>query len=124
MDRRPSARAARCFIYKNKTSPDSKLEEKGHKNNDFLLYQVEYGANIKVTGRDGFLSPLSISYHLHEHMVEKCNTRMKSMASTRRDDWGGGREPFKVDSFHATPIDIRLNAKLSRVLILPPCHRP
>ena len=31
---------------------------------------------------------------------------------SRRDDWGGGgRGPFEVDSFHALPIGIILNAE-------------
>ena len=33
---------------------------------------------------------------------------------------GGGREPFDVDSFHATPIGIMLNAAGDRYPIPPP----
>ena len=29
----------------------------------------------------------------------------------RLDDWGGGREPFGVDSFHATSIGLMLKAE-------------
>ena len=29
----------------------------------------------------------------------------------RRDDWGGGRGPFEVNSLHAAPIGIMLNAE-------------
>ena len=34
-------------------------------------------------------------------------------AAPRRDDWegGGGRGPYEVDSFHATPIGIMLNVE-------------
>ena len=32
-------------------------------------------------------------------------------AAPRRDDWGGGRGSFEVDSFHATSIGIMLKAE-------------
>ena len=35
----------------------------------------------------------------------------EARAAPRRDDWGGGRGPLEVDSFHAPPIGIMLNAE-------------
>ena len=55
--------------------------------------------------------------------------RPKGGATTRRLEGGGGRGPFEVDSFHATPIGITLNAEKfagdrSHPSPPPGCHRP
>ena len=36
---------------------------------------------------------------------------MSPRAVPQLDDWGGGRGPFEVDSFHAMPIGIMLNSE-------------
>ena len=49
-------------------------------------------------------------------------TFTKGGTTARRLEWGGGgREPFDVDYFHATPIGIMLNAAGGRSpILLPP----